>query len=231
MPITAPGTSSSKAFRLLSAVVPRRRATAVVAIFFVAATGAGAADAPKTNILSCKDAQGRTLITDPSDRRCYTPPPTPDEMAKQEADHREQMERYLACKAAQRSDVTLLGRYPNRAVHDAARQKALDGLATQKRINEERIDQLQRDRKRLLEEAEFYPDGKLPAKLRRDLDSNSALLEARKQAIASVGAEQANVNKFYDDELGRLQKLWSPKPGDIRACVQPRIVKQPEAPR
>jgi hypothetical protein len=138
------------------------------------------------------------------------------------------MEKYLACKAVQRSDQSLLARYPNRAPHDAARQKALDGVAAQMRSNEARIEQLQKDRKRLLEETEFYPDGKLPPKLKRDLDSNTALLDARKLAISTQRAEEANINKFYDEELAKLKTLWSPQRGDVRACVQPRIVKQPD---
>jgi len=207
------------------------RAVAVAAMLGLASAAATAADVPKTKVLTCKDAQGRPVITDSSDPRCYTPPPTPDEVARQEAEFRDQMEKYNACKASQRSDATLLGRYPDRAAHDAARQKALDGLTTQRRINEDRIEQLQKDRKRLLDEAEFYPDGKLPMKLKRDLDTNGASLEARKQAIATLAGEEANINKFYDEQLARLKILWSPKPGDIRACVQPRIVKQQEPAR
>jgi hypothetical protein len=205
------------------------RAIALAATLCAIIAGvADAADPPKTTIRTCKDAQGRTLITDASDPRCYTAPPTPEELATQDADYREQMERYLACKAAQRSDQTLLSRYPNRASHDGARQKALDGIAAQMRSNDARIEQLQKERKHLLEEAEFYPDGKLPPKLKRDLDSNTALLAARRQAVATQQGEEANINKFYDDELARLKALWSPQRGEARTCVQPRIVKQPE---
>ena len=219
---------SSQPAKGSSASVVAKGAIAAGAMLCALAGLAAGADAPRTKILTCKDAQGRTLITDPSDPRCYQAPPTPEELARQEAEYRDQMDRYLACKAAQRSDQVLLSRYTNRAAHDAARQKALDGIAAQMRSNEARIEQLLKDRKHLLEEAEFYPDGKLPPKLKRDLDSNSALLEARRQAIVTQQAEVGNINKFYDEELAKLKVLWSPQRGEARACVQPRIVKQQE---
>ena len=184
------------------------------------------ATAPPAKVLTCKDQRGQTVIADPSDPRCFRPPPNEDQKALEEEQRRKEMEIYLACKAAQRSDQGLLSRYPDRATHDGARQKALDGLGTAMRSSQARIEQLLVERKRLLEEAEFYPDGKLPPKLRRDLDSNGALLEARRQAIANQEAEAANINKFYDDELAKLASLWKPKPGEGRGCVQPRIVKE-----
>jgi hypothetical protein len=179
----------------------------------------GAAPAP-TKILTCKDSKGQTLITDPADPRCYKPPPTEDQRVAEEEHRRKAKEAYLACKAEQRSDQSLVSRYPNQAKHDATRQQALDGVAAAMRGSEARIRRLSEDRKHLLEEAEFYPDGKLPPKLRRDLDTNGALLEAQMQAAAKQAEDAAQINSFYDEELKKLKTLWTPQ-SDRRGCVAP----------
>ena len=180
-----------------------------------------ASDPPSSKILRCKDAHGQVLITDPSDPRCYKPPPTADEKAAAEARRQQDVIEYNACKAAQRSDHGLLTRYPNRAKHDAARLQALEGVAALMRGSELRMKRLLDDRKRLLEEAEFYPDGKLPPKLKRDLETNGALLEAQKQATMKQQEETAQINSFYDAELKQLQTLWRPQT-ERRGCVPPR---------
>jgi hypothetical protein len=195
------------------------------------AATAAAADTPRTKILTCKDAQGRVLITDPSDPRCYTPPLTPDEMAKEEEARRLAMEKYRECMTQQRSDQSLVSRYPNKAKHDAARQTALAEIEATLKISQARLEQLLTERQRLRNEAEFYPNGNLPAKLKRDLDSNSALIAAQTEAIAAQKDNAAQKTAFYDGELARLNTLWSPQRGEARSCVQPRIVKQQEPPR
>ena len=181
----------------------------------------GASEPRPTKILTCKDASGQTLFTDPSDPRCHKPPLTPDEKAALEARREQAIEEYKACKAAQRSDHSLVTRYPNQAKHDAARRQALEGVAALMRGSDLRMKKLLDDRKRLLEEAEFYPDGRLPHKLRRDLESNGALLEAQKQATAKQQEETAQINSFYDAELKQLKTLWAPQT-ERRGCVPPR---------
>jgi hypothetical protein len=179
-----------------------------------------ATQSPPTKILTCKDAKGQTLITDPSDPRCHKPPLTPDEKAALDLKREKEIEVYNACKAAQRSDQGLITRYPHRAKHDAARQQALEGVAALMRGSELRMKKLLEDRQRLLDEAEFYPDGKLPPKLRRDLETNGALLEAQKQATAKQQEETAQINSFYDAELKQLKTLWTPQ-AERRGCVRP----------
>ena len=206
-----------------------KRAVVFVAALWIFAGVAAAADPPRTKVLTCRDAHGRPVITDSSDPRCFTPPLTPDELAKQEAETREQMEKYRECMAQQRADQTLLSRYPNKAKHDAARQAALAEIEATLRISQARLDALLAERQRLRNEAEFYPNGNLPAKLKRDIDSNTALINAQTEAIAGQKDNAAQKTAFYDGELARLTVLWQRGPG--RGCVQPRIVKQQEPAR
>jgi hypothetical protein len=182
---------------------------------------AAAAEPPRSKILSCKDVNGKSIITDPTDPRCYKPPLTEPERAAADEEKRKRVELYNACKAEQRSLQSLLSRYPDKAKHDAARENALSQVEAAIHVSERRLAQLQAERKRLLDEAEFYPSGNLPTKLRRDLDANSAVIAAQTQAIANQRDEAAQKNAFYDEELAKLKKLWLPRQVETRPCVAP----------
>jgi hypothetical protein len=195
---------------------------AVGALFLSTSTAIAATSPASSKIFACKDAQGNPLLTDPSDPRCYKPPPSEAERAATDERRRKELEAYNACKAEQRSLQSLLNRYPNKDKHDAARKAALGQVDAALTLSQRRLEQLQLERKRLLEEAEFYPNGNLPPKLRRDLDGNSAVIAAQLQAIANQKDESAQKNAFYDEELVKLRKLWDPQRGESRSCVAPR---------
>ena len=204
------------------AVAAAKTLIAACAIVLSAPAAIAATNPSSSKILTCKDAQGNPILTDPSDPRCYKPPPNEAERAVTEERRRRELEAYNACKAEQRSLQSLLNRYPNKEKHDAARQTALSQVETSLRIAQRRLEQLYAERKRLLDEAEFYPNGNLPPKLRRDIDANSAVIEAQLLAIANQKDEAAQKNAFYDDELAKLKKLWDPRRGESRPCVAPR---------
>lgn len=196
------------------------RSAVVMLIIAGALPGLMGATAPPANnrIVTCRDAKGQPVLTDPSDPRCYTPPPSEDAKAADEERKRKAKEAYLACKAEQRSNQSLLSRYPSQEKHDAARQQALSQAEATLRISQSRMEQLLAERQRLRNEAEFYPNGNLPPKLRRDIDSNAALIEAQTAAITAQKDDAAQKNAFYDDELAKLRKLWLPQ-GDRHGCV------------
>ena len=194
---------------------------AVLALCATSIAAAAGTEPARPKILTCKDANGKPIITDPSDPRCYKPPPNDAERAAAEEARRRRYELYNACKAEQRSLQSLLSRYPDKAKHDAARQAALSQVAFSLRESERRMVQLQTERKRLLDEAEFYPKGNLPPKLRRDLDGNSAVIAAQLQAISLQKDEAAQKNAFYDEELAKLRKLWLPRQAETKPCVSP----------
>ena len=197
------------------------KAVAVLALV-VSVSAAQAASSTAAKIQSCTDAHGQRIFADPSDPRCFKPPPSADEQAIEEDRRRKERDAYQACKTEQRSQQSLLSRYPDKARHDAARKAALSQIETSLQLSQARMEQLKAERKRLLDEAEFYPSGNLPPKLRRDLDANSALIEAQTQAIVNQRDEAAQKNAFYDQELAKLQTLWMPQRGGTRGCVAPR---------
>jgi hypothetical protein len=195
----------------------------VLAALFGATAGSALAQtpAPSKRILTCKDKSGQVLITDPADPRCYAPPKTPDEQALDDARRQKAKDAYLKCKAEERSNQSLVSRYPNKDKHDAARRQALSEVDTSLRLSQARLEQLTNERQKLRDEAEFYPKGNLPPRLRRDIDSNGALIEAQTEAIATQKDTAAQKNAFYDDELGALKKLWVPQ-AERRGCAFPQ---------
>ncbi|OYU93352.1 MAG: hypothetical protein CFE45_20960 [Burkholderiales bacterium PBB5] len=83
-----------------------------------------------------------------------------------------------------------------------------------------RLSELARERKPLLEEAEFYKGRQLPARLKQQLDANDAGVDAQRSATANQQAELVRINKLYDDELDRLRRLWAGAvPGSLGATV------------
>jgi len=183
---------------------------------------ATAAEGAKPRILSCKDAHGNTIISDPSDPRCIAAPLTPDEQAAVDERKRREEEAYRKCKIEQRDLQTLLSRYPDKERHEGARRTAMAQLEISMSVSKARMAQLLKERKRLLDEAEFYPNGNLPAKLRRDIDTNEALIAAQAQAIESQKEDAALKNAFYDDQLVKLKKLWLARPEAVLPCAPPR---------
>jgi len=190
------------------------------------AGGAWAADVP---IYSCVDASGKKLTSDRpiaectnreqklhnsdgSLRRIVPPTPTSDERAEAEAAERRAAAERAAQQDAVRRDRNLTIRFPNEAAHRRAREAALDDVRKAVRTSEERLKLLAAERKPLLDEAEFYSDRQLPAKIRQSLDANDAAVEAQRTLVLNQQAEIVRINNLFDVELERLRRLWAGAP-------------------
>ncbi len=98
---------------------------------------------------------------------------------------------------------------PHEAAHAASRKDALAGADSAIRVAKARIVALEGERKKLGDEAEFYPGGRpLPTKLKSDIDRNDAALKAQRAFLQNQQGEQARVNELYDEQLTKLKKLW-----------------------
>jgi hypothetical protein len=205
-----------------------------VRLALVAMLLAGAGAAPAA-IYSCVDASGKKLTSDRPIAECVTreqkvlnpdgsvrrvvpPTLTADERAEQEA-----RERQLAVERAQQQDAVrrdrnLMVRFPNEAAHNKARNASLDDVRAALLRSERRLADLAAERKPLLDEAEFYRNRAMPAKLKQQLESNDTATDALKVLIQNQQAEIVRVNALYDTELERLRKLWAgATPGSMGA--------------
>jgi hypothetical protein len=116
----------------------------------------------------------------------------------------------------QRKDEDLLRRYPDVAALERARQVAVAPTLATIKISDERHHDLLKERKRLDDEAEFYPSKKYPPKLKNDLDRNDAALAAEKQAQQLREDELKRNNDNFDATLARLKFLWARQAGSAK---------------
>jgi Domain of unknown function (DUF4124) len=182
-------------------------------------------------IPECLAREQRLLNADGSIRQVVPPTMTVDEMAEAEAKKRQAEAERVAQQDAIRRDRNLLGRFPNQAAHDKAREAALDDVRKGVKFSEDRLADLQRERKPLLDEAEFYKGKKMPAKLKQQLDANEAAATAQRSLVQNQKDEITRINALYDVELGRLKKLWSGTPvgsmGVLPAASSPPAPRKP----
>lgn len=211
---------------------PERRLLAAVLLWSGAIVSAHAAP-PAAQVFTCVNAAGRTLTSDRligecMDReqrvlsrdgtllRIVPPSLTADERTEKEArDRRLAAEREARAEAVRR-DRNLLQRYPNEAAHQNARAAALEDMHGAMRVSELRLQELARERKPLLDEAEFYKGKLLPAKLQQQLDATDGAIAAQRDAQTNQKAELDRIGKLFDAELARLKRLWAgAAPGSV----------------
>lgn len=167
-------------------------------------------------IPECNSREQRVLNKDGSTREVRAPVLTADERAEQEA---RQQQEALAAKIKRESvyrDRNLLQRFPNEAAHKKAREAALDDVRKNLKLSEQRLAALEKERKPLMDEAEFYVGKQLPLKLKQAIDANDATAEAQRTLVANQKAEMVRIDTNYDAELERLRKLWAgAQPGSL----------------
>lgn len=163
-------------------------------------------------IPECLSREQRLLRRDGSTQSVMPPAMSPEERAAAELAAREEAAARATRRDNARHDRNLLARYPRQQRHDVARRAALDDIVKATEASQARLQELARERKALDDEAEFYKNRQLPAKLKQALDSNLATVEAQKLFISQQAEEQARVNRRFDVELARLKKLWAGAP-------------------
>ena len=171
-------------------------------------------------IPECQTREQRLLNSDGSVRRMVPPAMSPEEQASAEQRRRAEEVQRSAQQDAVRRDRNLLQRYADQAAHQKAREAALDGVREAMRQSEKRLQALAVERKPLLDEAEFYKGKRVPFKLQHQLEANEAAAAAQRESIENQKAEIGRVNKFYDDELSRLKRLWAgAAPGSLEKAA------------
>lgn len=184
-----------------------------------------AVSAQAAQIYSCVDGNGRRLTSDRPIKECLTreqrllnadgsvkqvvpPTMTVDEAAEAETKRRQAELERAAKQDAVRRDRNLLARFPDEAAHNKAREAALDDVRKGVKFSEDRLGELQKERKPLTDEMEFYKGKKLPLKLRQQLDANDAATTAQRSLVQNQKEEIKRIDSLYDIELARLRKLW-----------------------
>lgn len=213
-------------------------AATLLASLLVAGGGALAQGEPAgSGIYTCIDAQGRRLSSDRPIAACIDrpqrelsrsgatlrvlpPTATAAEREEQQARQRELANERQRARDAIRRDQALLARYPDQTAHDADRKAAL--AQTQQVIDaaNQRMAELQLERKALDDEMEFYKKdpSKAPARVRRGIEDNAQAVGEQRRAIAGQQAERDRINAHYDAEAAHLRALWQGSPPAAKAA-------------
>lgn len=172
-------------------------------------------------IAECLDREQRVLNRDGSLRMILQPSLTADERAALEEAERRKVQERIARQDAVRRDRNLLARYPNEAAHERARQVALEPVRDSVLASQKRVAELEKERKPLVSETEFYAGKPLPAKLRNQIGEIDASLRAQQELLVTQQAEVGRISALFDAELVRLRKLWGgAAPGSLGALPQ-----------
>jgi len=163
-------------------------------------------------IAECDQVEQRVMNSDGSINRIVPPTLTEEQVQERDACTREAEADRVGRREESRRDRSLMQTYPDEASHRKSREKSLDDSRTLVAKSKERIEVLLKDRKPLLEDAEFYVGKPVPLKLKLALDANDAGLAAQKQLIQTQEAEVNRINDRYDKQLARLRKFWTGTP-------------------
>lgn len=161
-------------------------------------------------IMECLDREQKELRSNGTVKRIVPPSLTGPERAAQEERERKVAEQRQQQTEERRMQRALLTRYPNAAVHEAEREKA---LRTQQEIiatGQRRVQELREQRRQLEAETEYHKTpAEWPAKLKRQLEENDEQVAAQQRYLHSQEEELKRITRRFDEELARLKLLWA----------------------
>lgn len=187
--------------------------------------------APVGGTYMCVDAQGRSLTSDRpipacADReqkvlgpsgtviRRIGPTMNSHEQEAQQARERAEARAQQRLLDEKRRDRALLMRYPNQGAHDRERAEALARIVANKQAAGKRIEELGQERRKVDLELEFYKGdlSKAPRPLRLQAEAITTGVAEQERYIAAQDDESRRINAQFDDELGRLRRIWAMQP-------------------
>lgn len=199
--------------------------------------------AANAQIYVCKDAAGRTLTSDRPIPECANravreldrsglvrrevgPPLT----TQQKHERQQQQQRQLADTAVIQEqrlyDRALMTRYRNEADIGAARQRALDLLGDQMRIDTNALGREAKELKLAQTQATLGAKKTAPLAERR-LEDATHIVESRLDSIEQRSADIARTNSRFDQALARFRELSKDAPTSTGAATSTSTFPQP----
>lgn len=183
---------------------------------------------PSQGIYTCTDAAGKRLTADRPIAQCADreqrvlgptgversrlgPVLTEIEMAQQLEQRRQEQLLQQRALEQRRRDAVLLARYPNRALHDAARRNALLQIEELQALAHKQMLELDKDSQQLQQELDFYKQdvSKIPVRLRGALQDIGKAQKEQQALLAAQAEEAKRIHQRFDVQLERLKPLWA----------------------
>jgi len=157
----------------------------------------------------CSNSDIRELNRDGSLRRVIPRPLTAEEQKARDLEKKKRAEEEERALAQRRRDRSLLEAYASEQEIDAARAKALTSSNAVVKRSQVRLENMDEERKRLVEETEFYKNREVPETLKRALASNEQERAAELKIIGDAQAEIQRINDRFNADKKRFRELVS----------------------
>ncbi len=155
----------------------------------------------------CKGEDIRELNPDGTLHHLIPAPLTQEQRRKRDQDEEERRRQEEQDRAQSRKDRALLETYGSVSEIEAARSRALANQQVLVDRADQRIEQYQKERKRLDDEAEFYAKREMPAKLKSAFDANRVLIDQQQHVKEKVQQEMRDVDARFANEIKRYKEL------------------------
>ncbi|MGE5337136.1 MAG: hypothetical protein ACM3PU_04860 [Gemmatimonadota bacterium] len=155
----------------------------------------------------CANRPIRELNRDGSVRQVIAPPLTPEQRAQKAAEDRRKAEEEKLRRDQARRDRALLDAYGDENEIEQARARSIEGRRVIIDRARKRLGELQRERKKLDDEAEFYVRRQQPERLKRAYATNADMVKAQEKIIDDTDAELKRINERFDADRQRFQEL------------------------
>jgi hypothetical protein len=139
-------------------------------------------------------------------------PETPEQRRKREEEQRRRRDEQERACAQRDREKALLETYASESEIEAARKRALAGKQSSIGRAQDKIKVLDREKKKLDDEAEFYVKREMPDKLKRAFENNAVLRDQQEHAIADAEQEKARINTAYDADVKLFRSLQANGP-------------------
>ncbi|MCA3218938.1 MAG: DUF4124 domain-containing protein [Burkholderiales bacterium] len=193
--------------RVLAFVCAWLLTTAAEAQLFVCTDAKGRTYSGDRPPPECGERQVRELRGDGSVRRVIEPPLTPEQKATRAAEEKRQKEEAERKRETMRKDLALLEAYANELEIEETRNRALASRMAMVERAKNRIEEHQRERKKVDQEAEFYSKRELPERLKRSYQLIDSLVRSEEKIIVNATADMNRVNERFDNDLKRFREL------------------------
>ena len=157
----------------------------------------------------CHNSDIRELNRDGSLRRVIPRPLTAEEQKARAIEAKKKAEEEERALAQRRRDRSLLEAYASEEEIDAARTKALISSNEVVKRSQVRLDRMAEERKRLMEETEFYKNRETPETIKRALAGNDQERGAELKIIKDAQSEMQRINERFDADKKRFRELVS----------------------
>lgn len=179
---------------------------------------------PAAAAITCCEVDGKRTCGDPAPAQCLSKaktvfkggaakeveaPLTPEQKAEREAEAARKAEEAKKAAEQERRDRALLASYSNEGEIDAARDRALTVIDNNAKQAHDRLDAALKKQAKLNQEAEFYKNKSLPAKLQGQIRENDEELASQKKVIEQKDADIQAIKTRYEAEKQRYRKLKS----------------------